>query len=423
MMSIMAILLAGCLIALSQSTGHIDIYVGISIFIFSAAFLFDIHEIPVYKKYVIPLSMGYFFRIVLLLYDVYTDNPLHLPLVGGALSSDPLRFYNAAIGYAHGETTSYGGVFPKLLGFIFSITGISRLWAEFIVLLFSELTILAFVNTVDKLDIPMRDRITGTFLISLLPNFAFLSAVLRRETVISFIVALSIKYFIDWMKDKGGNKSFILAFVFSLVASLFHGATGLIAVGFVFIRVIYNPQKKCYTIETKSVFSAFVFFAIFLLIYARYGNVFFTKVESMLSAGTLASTRDAGGSSYAQYVGDARTPLRTLIFAIPRLMYFMFSPFPWQWRGIGDVLTFILSSCVYLYIIINSIRYVRYTSNNEENRNIVIALLIIALIGAVVFSWGVTNTGTATRHRDKFISIYAILFSLCYGKRPRISLK
>jgi len=104
-------------------------------------------------------------------------------------------------------------------------------------------------------------------------------------------------------------------------------------------------------------------------------------------------------------------------------MYFMFSPFPWQWRGIGDIITFLLSSCVYLYIIINSIRYIRRTAKDEENRSIVVALLIVALLIAVVFSWGVTNTGTATRHRDKFIAIYAVLFSLSQSTRLRIRLK
>ena len=422
-MSVLAIIIAGCLVAFSQSTGHTDIYVGVSIFLFSAAFFFDIQKTPAYKKYIVPLSLGYLFRIVLLFYDVYTNNPLHLPLVGGALSSDPLRFYNAAIGYTQGTETTYGGFFPRLLGFIFSLTGISRLWAEFIVLIFSVLTIFVFAKIVDDLDIPVSYRRAGVSLICLLPNYAFLSAVLRRETIITFFVALSTKYFINWLRGKGGNKAFVLAFVFALGASLFHGATGLIAISYIFVRIIYSPTRKKYILEAKNIIGALVFFALFLFIYARFGTVFFGKIESRLSTGSLSSTRDAGGSSYAQYVGDARTPLRMLIFAIPRFMYFMFSPFPWQWRGIGDIITFLLSSCVYLYIIINSIRYIRRTAKDEENRSIVVALLIVALLSAVVFSWGVTNTGTATRHRDKFIAIYAVLFSLSQSTRLRIRLK
>ena len=422
MMSIFALLLGGCLISLSQNSSYIDVFVWITIILFSAGFFFDIQKSPILKRYIVPLSAGYLFRISLLVYDVYTSDPLGLPLVGGPLVVDHLLFYEAAIGFSQGITTNYGGLFPRFLGFIFAITGASRLWTEFIVLIFSILTIIVFIRIVDKLDIPLSYRRKGAYLICLLPNYAFLSVVIRRETIITFFVAVSIRYFIDWIRGRDGNKAFVLAFVFALGASLFHGATGLIAISYIFVRIIYSPTKRKYILEAKNIIGAMAFFALFLFVYARFGTVFFGKIESRLSAGVLASTRDAGGSSYAQYVGDARTPIRMLVFAIPRFLYFMFSPFPWQWRGIGDIITFLLSSCVYLYIILNSIRYIRRTVKAEENRNIIIALLIVALLSAVVFSWGVTNTGTATRHRDKFIVIYSVLFSLSQSTRLRFRL-
>jgi len=421
MMMFFSLLLGACLVAMSEMTGHIDIYVMLAILLFSGGFFFDISRRPSYRKYSVPLALGYFFRIGLLFYDVYTNNPLRLPLVGGALSSDPLRFYNAAIGYTQGIQTSYGGFFPRMLGAIFSVTGISRLWAEFIVFIFSIFTILVFVKIVDGLEVPIAYRKKGTYLICLLPNFAFLSAVLRRETVITFFIALSVKYFVEWLRDNGGNKSFVLAFVFALSASLFHGATGLIAIAYIFIRIIYSPTRKSFILEAKNILGALVFAALFMFVYARFGTVFFGKIESKLSAGVYSSIRDAGGSSYARYVGDARTPVRMLIYAIPRFMYFMFSPFPWQWRGLGDIITFIFSSCVYLYIILTTLRYIRLTPKDDENRKILIALLVITLLCAAVFSWGVTNTGTATRHRDKFIVLFALMYTLSQEKRIRIN--
>ena len=422
MMLLFAMLFSACLVAFSQNTGYIDIYVLISIVIVTVAFFYDIQKITVYRKYIVSLSLGYLFRILLLFYDVYTDNPLHLPLVGGALSSDPLRFFNAAIGYTQGISTSYGGFFPKLLGMIFSLTGISRLWAEFIVLLFSVFTILVFVKIIDDMNVPLVYRRASVYLIGLLPNYAFLSAILRRETLITFFVSLSIRCFINWLKGSGGGKSFALAFAFALGASIFHGATGLIVVSYIFVRIFYSPTKKTYGLKVRNLIGALAFLGIFLYVYARFGTLLFDKVESKLSAGSFSSTRDAGGSSYAEYVGDASTPLRMLIFSIPRLLYFMFSPFPWQWRDIGDIITFLLSSCIYLYIVINSFRYIRVTARNEENRNIVIGLLLVLLISSMFFSWGVTNTGTATRHRDKFIVIYGVLFALSLNKRLRIRL-
>lgn len=423
MLSIIALIFGGGLISFSQITGHINVFVLITISLYTFGFFYDIQKTPAFKKYILPLAVGFLFRIVLLFYDVYTDDPLHLPLVGGPLTVDHRLFYNAAIGYSQGIKTNYGGFFPRFLGAIFSVTGHSRLWSEFIVLVFSIFTILVFVKTVDELNIPVTYRRASIYLICLLPNYAFLSVVIRRETIITFFIALSIKHFVNWLKDKGGNKSFILAFVFALGASLFHGATGLIVISYIFVRVIYSPARKKYILEAKSIIGALAFFALFLFIYARFGTVFFGKIEGRISSGIYSSTRDAGGSSYAQYVGDATTPLRMLIYTIPRFFYFMFSPLPWQWRNIGDIITFLFSSCVYLYIIINAIRYIRLTDKNDENRGIVLALLIVALLSAVVFSWGVTNTGTATRHRDKFIVIYAVVFSLIQSTRIEIRLK
>jgi len=34
------------------------------------------------------------------------------------------------------------------------------------------------------------------------------------------------------------------------------------------------------------------------------------------------------------------------------------------------------------------------------------------VIGLVVFAWGVSNAGTALRHRDKFIGLFILLFAL-----------
>ena len=160
-----------------------------------------------------------------------------------------------------------------------------------------------------------------------------------------------------------------------------------------------------------------------MIIYGRYGTVFFGKVEAKLSAGVLSGGRDAGGSSYARYVGDAKTPVRMLIYAIPRFMYYLFSPFPWQWRGFKDIMTFLMSSAVYLLIFIDAFRYLRIADKKDEKRNLLLAILLIALVTTAIFSWGVVNTGTATRHRDKIIVMYGLLYVLSRRKQRPIKIK
>jgi len=423
MLSIFALLIGMCMIAISSTTVHIDICVNILIALFSVAFIFDISRSRKYKKYSMPLTIGYFFRIALLYYDVYSSDPFHLPLVGGPLSSDPYYFYQVAIGYSQGISTNYGGFFPRLLGYIFRFTGASRLWAEFWVLLASLGTILVFIHIVEELNVSQSSRLKGAYLIALLPNYAMMSAILRRETAITFFLSLSLLYFLRWMKGEDKLKSIVLSTMFALVASLFHGATGLIIAGYIFVMIIYSPKHNRFVLDPKNLIGAVAFIAVILFVYSRYGTVFFGKVESKLEAGALASTADKGGSSYARYVGDARTPVRMLIYAIPRFLYFLFSPFPWQWRGVSDIITFLMSSCVYLLIMLHSIYYLRTVGKEDENRKVIIVVLVITILSAAVFSWGVKNTGTAVRHRDKFITMFALLYVLNSEKRLPIRIR
>lgn len=422
MMSFFSLLIGICILALVGNSAIFNAFVSFTISLFTVAFVLDISRSKRMNRYSVPLIAGYVFRVILLYYDVYSGDPLHLPLVGGELSSDPLNFYNAAVSYSMGNSIRYGGYFSKFLGSIFSITGASRLWGEFIVMLFSMATILVLALIVDELEAPSTDKKKGVYLISLLPNYAFLSVVLRRETLITFFVSLSILFFIRWFRDREGERAFLLSIVFALMASLFHGATGMIAVSYFLVRILYSPKKKEYTFDLKNIIGSIIFIAMVMFIYGRFGTVFFRKIERMMSAEVYSITRDAGGSSYARYVGDSRTPIRMLIYAVPRFMYYMFSPFPWQWRGLNDIITFIFSSCVYLLIILNTIRYIAKAEKSDENRKVLIALLLIGLVTAAIFSWGVTNTGTATRHRDKFIVLYTAMFVLNQKTRIRVKL-
>lgn len=135
-------------------------------------------------------------------------------------------------------------------------------------------------------------------------------------------------------------------------------------------------------------------------------------MNNINSIGDIGSTNSEGGSSYAAYVGDSSSIINMVIFTIPRIVYFLFSPFPWQWRGLGDIIAFVFSSLFYLLVLKNAI--VCMKKDKSSNKNYAIVIFIVALCTAFVFSWGVTNTGTATRHRDKMIVVYAVLYSLSH---------
>ena len=130
------------------------------------------------------------------------------------------------------------------------------------------------------------------------------------------------------------------------------------------------------------------------------------------SLSDIGNVNTEGGSSYAAYVGDSSSVFNMMIYTIPRIVYFLLSPFPWQWRGMGDIIAFVFSSLFYFFTIKNAFVFIKKA--NQKNKSYVIIVFIVALCTAFVFSWGVTNTGTATRHRDKMIILYGLLYALSH---------
>ncbi len=398
-----------------RSSSYLDVFVSLIIVFFSFLFAFYIYKSKKYRDYAIQLLVGYFLRVFLLFYAVYTDNPLRLPIIG--LSKDSLGFYKSAVIFSEGGVIRYGGFFAKFLGIVFAITGCSQLIGRFLVLLFSVGTIFVLITIINEFIKSSSYKQLCVYLICLLPNYMLLSVALLRETIISFFFALSILYFIRWFTKSRGEIAFLQSILFAFVASMFHGAVGLVVVIYIMFRFIYNPQKQNFVLYYKNIIYAFLFLVVFVAGYKFFGTYIFKKVIDKLEYDDDDDdpiTRNyRGGSSYGQYVGDARTPARVIKYAIPRFVYFMFSPLPWQWRNVVDVLSFISSSFVYMCIFISTIKFILKAHFGDKRRNLLLVLFVATMIMASIFSWGCTNTGTALRHRDKFIVLYMVMLALC----------
>ena len=126
----------------------------------------------------------------------------------------------------------------------------------------------------------------------------------------------------------------------------------------------------------------------------------------------VANIQSGGGSSYAAYVGNSNSAGNMVIFTIPRIVFFLFSPFPWQWRGVADIIAFFFSGLYYMYISVRGLRYLMM--RDAPNKTMVLKLLIIITCAVFVFAWGVSNTGTAARHRDKLVVLFAFLHAMTF---------
>ena len=98
-----------------------------------------------------------------------------------------------------------------------------------------------------------------------------------------------------------------------------------------------------------------------------------------------------------------------------RVISFIFAPLPWMWRGVSDIVAFFGSALFYIYVFVLVIKALKAGKGKNKPDNIwgfFIVLVITWLIASLMFGWGVSNTGTALRHREKFTYICVVLFAV-----------
>lgn len=392
-------LILGCLTAFGIDARPVALSSAL-ILAFSIALFLDFSRNKTIKKYAIPLSLGYILRLGLLYFDYFCRNIYVLPNSG----ADSEAFYRLSVQFSIGN--NYFDAITTLAGVVFKLFGVSRLYGQFLLMLFSIVALIFAAKTIEYIDGSQKVKKGLMFLLCLMPNFAILSSLFLRESVVAMFLSISFYYFVNWMASNE-EKSFWIAFVFSFCSAFFHSGSVGAAVGYIVIRALYNRKTKRFSFSLRNVLPVLVLLIIFLFLYTNYSNILFYKMAKIKTIDTIANVRSMGGSSYAKYVGDSSTIRNMVIYSIPRMFYFLFSPLPWQWRGLSDIIAFCFNSLFYMVTIVRVCLY--FIKHRKENRNILIGLLIVALCLLFIFGWGTSNVGTAVRHRDKAVILYGLL--------------
>ncbi len=374
--------------------------------IITMTFLADISLNKKLAYYSTPLIMGYFWRLFLVFFDLYGKGIYNLPNSG----YDSEMFYSTAVSFVITGNPGRGEMFSTVMGTIFSYSGTSRLFGQYIVMLFSIVSICSLVYMLEELQIDQEISYRVVGLVAFLPNFAILSSIYLRESIITMFLSISILCFVYWLKRKK-EIWFLFAFGFSFIAALFHSGSAAAAIGYIAVRLIYDKRSMKIKVSIRNIFPAVIFVSVLSYIYINYADVVFSKMSTVSSIADVAATSSEGGSSYAAYVGNSNSLASMAVYTIPRIIYFLFSPFPWQWRNLSDIIAFVFSSLFYIASIKVALGSIKRAPDTEL-RTYTVVLLIVAICTVFVFAWGVSNTGTATRHRDKMIILFAIIYAL-----------
>lgn len=376
------------------------------ILVSSVAYIIDVKRSSVLRKYEFGLTLGYVLRVFFLLFDRYGQSIYRLPNSG----VDTEWFYNMAAAQATGASSHRSGDFIGLFRMVFSFVGTNRLFGQFIVVLFSIAGLTAITFAIDKIRISVVSKVRAITLLCSLPNFAILSSVFLRESIVMMFVAVSFLFFFNYYLG-GSFVNLIICFASIASGMIFHAGVVGLMIGYLIVLFLHRKGTEVNSLSLQNTVLTGLFGFSMLVLYVRFRVVFFTKLLSIYDLSGIANTSTAGGSSYAAYVGNSNSIANIIIYTVPRCVYFLFSPFPWQFRGLPDIIAFCFSGLYYLYVIALSLKYIIHSAN--KNRVFVINLLIILFCAVFVFAWGVSSTGTAARHRDKLIPIFAVLHAFC----------
>lgn len=357
------------------------------------------------KEYRIILLVGFVLRVALLLWDIYGKSIYGLPGSG----VDTENFYNNAIRYAQGSVYWKNNA-VVFFGILIKLFGKTRILIQFLLMLFSVATAHLVLGTLREIGISIASTKKGLWFLVLLPNYAILSALFLRESIITFLVALSLYVFIKWWYGKS-EVLFWISILCTLLATVFHSGMIGVAAGYICIRVLYNHKSQTLKITVTSVLVIVICIFLFAFLYKNYGTLLFKKMHNIDELADISSGSGRGNSSYAAIAGNSSTVLNFIIYTPIRILLFLFTPLIFQIRGISDVIAMVFSAFFYLWTWIRILRCNRFP---DKNKRLVVALAFVALVTAFIFGWGGTNIGTNIRHRDKIIPIYIILLAITF---------
>lgn len=246
---------------------------------------------------------------------------------------------------------------------------------------------------------------------ALFPPALIYSSVFIREVWGSVPFMLGLINVVHWQQKESKHALFNSIAFFSL-ASFFHGAYAIslavllalsgkdILIAIYALKPRISNQKFITTIVAVVILGAMIIGAIASnTTLGSIGDVS-KKIEDPTSAIEEQSDRaNKGGSAFPTIITD-----QFWLFPV-RVIYFLFSPFPWDIRSISHIQGFI-ATAVYSYIAV-SIYKSRRSFRGRKDIAIVFAITITMIL---VFTAGTGNIGTSIRHRTKFL--YPLL-ALC----------
>lgn len=363
---------------------------------------------PGNKNDIVKFLFAIFFllRIFLMYLDYYGKDLVNVFHSGG----DSERFYLWGLDISNNLSLMNEISYTKytdFLGILYWIIGDQRLFSQFINVILGMWSIFIVYKILNLFKFEDSKKLFFLALYGFYPQNIILSSILLREALIQFFFIYSVFFFSKWLMTNDRLNMFA-TILFALLCSVFHSGMfiTLLIYGFMFLFVEVSTYSFTFSFKRLTLF--FLFCGLSFTIIANDPSVLNDKFSilqasesdlSIIETYQAKSGIEEGGSNYLQNF-EINSAANLLTFIPLKFIYFIFSPMPFDVRGIGDITAILIDSSFYYYLMIKIIRSRKFIESNFF-RILPKIFFILFLVVSLGFALGTENSGTAMRHRAK----------------------
>ncbi len=358
-------------------------------------------------------------RVLFMIWDIYGRNIFGLPNSG----ADTEMYYGTALRISHDisllNSPHRGGIYAKIIGILFYIIGPQRMVAQYLNVLIGLFVVIIVYKILTVLQIMPQIIKIVVLIAAFFPNSLVMSAILLREIIPTFFVALSLYSFIRWYKF-GSNANLFLSLLMLGLSSMFHSGVIGIFIGYAFFYLFFKQESNKFLFSSQTVVTFVLLGGVSLLASTQFGDALFGKFQKVEEIDDILATANTrlGNSTYLTGMTINTLP-QLIIYGPIKMFYFLTSPLPMNWRGGMDIFSFVFDSSLYFI----TLWFIWKNWQTLRDRKPLIIGLIITLIGvAFIFGIGVGNAGTAIRHRQKIIPLMLILLAVMMDEKSKYNL-
>lgn len=351
------------------------------------------------------LVLAFFIRLILLIVGSYI---MPFPDTSQDAALFERRGQEIADAWTYGTKipNTPGGLYyySRVVAWIFYFAGNTTFLAIFLNLILSIIIIFFVYKLILEMGCSKKFGHIGSVFAALFPTLNIYSVVLLRENLITLSILISFYYLIKWLRT-GGKAEIFMSSTMLLLGSVFHGAINIIALVYALFFCFYNTKTRKWRFFSRRVIVGVLGIVVIAYFFSskvmnKLPNNIMLLISPQYFTGRIKLLAVGRGAYLIDYFPNS---MFDLFWQTPiRILYFLFTPFPWMISVAKDIVGFGDSVMIFVLFCLVFISLIRLLN---KNRIICVAITLVLMSFLIMFSWGTSNYGTAIRHRTKIVPL------------------